>query len=402
MISVQEALQILHENMPVPETNIVSLDEAYNRCLSEDIKAPESSPRYTSSAMDGFALQWSDCATVSKQCPAMLQIIGESQAGIPFSGEVVPGTAIRISTGAMLPAGADTVVRVEDTESSGDQVSIFAVRELGQDVRLEGEEFNTGDLLFHKGDTLGARELALLAAVGVTKVPVFTNPSVSLLVTGTELAPPDATDIKPHQIRDSNSIMLASAVRETGAILRSISHVKDSLEQTINAVKEAAESGDSIILCSGGVSVGRHDHVKEAALAAGFKELFWKIRQKPGKPLFVCRRKDTLLFGLPGNPVSAFMCFFNYVRPVLAELQGVTSVNPSITAKATKRVSNKSNRTHFIRVTVEDKANELAVIKEMAQQGSHMLSSIVNADGYIILEPGVVLESDDLIEVFLF
>jgi molybdopterin molybdotransferase len=402
MISVQEALQILHKNIPAPETKIVSLEEAYNRCLSGDIKAPESSPRYTSSAMDGYALLWSDCAAVSKQCPAILKIIGESQAGIPFSGEVVPGTAIRISTGAMLPAGADTIVRVEDTESSGDQVSIFAARELGQDVRLEGEEFKTGDLLFRKGDTLGARELALLAAVGVTKVPVFKNPSVSLLVTGTELAPPDATDIKPHQIRDSNSIMLASAVRETGAILRSTSHVKDNLEQTINAVREAAESGDSIILCSGGVSVGRHDHVKDAALAAGFKELFWKIRQKPGKPLFVCRRQDTLLFGLPGNPVSAFMCFFNYVRPVLAELQGATSVNPSITAKATKRVSNKGNRTNFIRVTVEDKANELAVIKEMAQQGSHMLSSIVHADGYIVLEPGVVLEPGDLIEVFLF
>ena len=302
----------------------------------------------------------------------------------------------------MLPAGADTVVRVEDTESSGDQVTIFAVRALGQDIRHAGEEFKEGVLLFRKGDILGSRELALLAAVGVSKVPVFTNPSVSLLVTGTELAPPDATDLKPHQIRDSNSIMLASAVREAGAILRSTAHVKDSLEQTINAVKQAAESGDSIILCSGGVSVGRHDHVKDAALAAGFEELFWKIRQKPGKPLFVCRRKDTLLFGLPGNPVSAFMCFINYVRPVLAELQGVTSINHSITAKATKRVANKGNRTNFIRVTIEDKVNELAVIKEMVQQGSHMLSSIVHADGYIVLEPGEVLEPDDLIEVFLF
>ena len=337
MISVNEALKILHENIPIPETKILSLEDACNRCLSEDIKAPESSPRYTNSAMDGFALKWSDCATVSKQFPTKLQIIGESQAGIPFEGEVIPGTAIRISTGAMLPTGADTVVRVEDTENSGDQVTIFSVRASGQDVRHEGEEFKVGDLLFRKGDTLGSRELALLAAVGVSKVLVFTKPSVSLLVTGTELAPPDVVDIEPHQIRDSNSIMLASAVREAGANLRSTSHVKDSLKQTINAVKLAAESGDSIILCSGGVSVGRHDHVKDAALAAGFKELFWKIRQKPGKPLFVCRRKDTLLFGLPGNPVSAFMCFIKYVRPVLAELQGVESIHHSITAKTTYR-----------------------------------------------------------------
>jgi len=402
VISVEEALKILHENIPLPRQELVSLEQAYNCYLSEDIHAPEASPRYTNSAMDGYAVRWADCDGVTEQQPARLRIIGESQAGVPFDGIVAPGTAVRISTGAMLPEGTDTVVRVEDTKESGDQVAIFAIRFHGQDVRHEGEEFKQGALLFHKSECLGARALALLASVGLHMVRVYMPPRVSLLVTGTELAHFDDEKIKPHQIRDSNTIMLASAVRDSGAVLRTTAHVEDSLEHTIQAVRRAAEGGDSIILCSGGVSVGRHDHVKDAAKAAGFKELFWKIRQKPGKPLFVCRRDNTLLFGLPGNPVSAFMCFSNYVRPVLAELQGTTSINHSVTAKTTKRVANTGKRTNFIRVSVEDKPNEIAIIKEMEKQGSHMISSIVHADGYIILKPGEVLEPCSLIEVILF
>lgn len=402
MISVEEALKILHENIPEPRQEAVSLNEAYNCYLGEDIHAPESSPRYTNSAMDGYSVRWEDCRGANGEQPVHLRIIGESQAGIPFEGVVGPGCAVRISTGAMLPEGADSIVRVEDTEEDGDQVAIFAIRFQGQDVRYEGEEFKEGALLFKKSECLGARELALLASVGLHTVKVFTPPRVSLLVTGTELARFDDSAIKPHQIRDSNTIMLASAVRDSGAVLRATAHVEDSLEHTIEAVRQAAEGGDSVILCSGGVSVGRHDHVKDAAKAVGFKELFWKIRQKPGKPLFVCRRDNTLLFGLPGNPVSAFMCFSNYVRPVLAELQGTSSINHSVTAKTTERVANTGKRTNFIRVSVEDKPNEIALIKEMEKQGSHMISSIVHADGYIILKPGEVLEPCSLTEVILF
>ncbi len=402
MISVQEALNILQENIPEPRREMVSLEHASGCYLSEDIKAPESSPRYTNSAMDGYALRWVDCAGACEPQPAKVRIIGESQAGIPFEGEVEPGSAVRISTGAMLPVGADTVVRVEDTKENGTHLEINTVRFFGQDVRHAGEEFKEGDLLFTKSSCLGARELALLAAVGIVMVPVYSRPRVSLLITGTELASPDDQEIKPHQIRDSNSIMLESAVFEAGAALRATSHIQDSLDHTTEAVKQAVEAGDDVILCSGGVSVGRHDHVKDAALAAGFVELFWKIRQKPGKPLFVCRLENTLLFGLPGNPVSAFMCFSNYVRPVLAKLRGTSSIDHSITAKVTELMSNPSKRTNFIRVNVEDKPNELAVIRAMAQQGSHMLSSIVHADGYIVLQAGENLEPGSLVEVYLF
>jgi molybdopterin molybdotransferase len=402
MISVQEALRILHENIPEPRRELVSLDQAYNCYLSQNILSPESSPRYTNSAMDGFAVRWEDCAEATKQQPVCLTIIGESQAGIPFQDRLKPGSAVRISTGAMLPDGADSVVRVEDTKDYGTTVEILSVRAFGQDVRYKGEEFERGVLLFRKSTRLGARELSLLASVGLDKVEVYVPPRVSLLVTGTELAQYDDKEIKPHQIRDSNAIMLASAVSDAGAVIKHSVSVRDSLEDTIEAVRQAADRGDSIILCSGGVSVGRHDHVKDAAKAVGFTELFWKIRQKPGKPLFVCRKNNTLLFGLPGNPVSAFMCFTNYVRPVLAELQGTPSLNHSVTAQVGEKIVNNDSRTNFIRVSVENNPNEIAVIREMEKQGSHMLSSIVHADGYIIVEPGQILEPFSLIEVFLF
>jgi len=171
MISVQVALKILQNNLPQPQIERVTLEQAFGCNLSEDINAPEASPRYTNSAMDGFALRWDDYNTEDADNGVRLKIIGESQAGIPFKGEVVSGTAVRISTGAMLPNGADSVVRVEDTVAEQDHVTILELRSQGQDVRYAGEEFQKGELLFGKGDNLGARELALLAAVGVQKVP---------------------------------------------------------------------------------------------------------------------------------------------------------------------------------------------------------------------------------------
>ncbi len=402
MISVDQALAILHDNLPEPVKKSVSLAHAYDCRICEDIFAPEPSPRYTNSAMDGFAVRWDDCKRASQDNPLALEIIGESQAGGPFQGRLTSGGAIRISTGAMLPDGADSVVRVEDTVESDGHVSIMACKGLGQDVRYQGEEFQKGALLFPRNTCLRARELAMLASFGVHTVDVFMPPRVSLLITGTELARYDEEDIKAHQIRDSNTIMLESAVRDSGAVLRCSNHVEDNLADTIRALSEAMQEEDSVILCSGGVSVGRHDHVKDAAKAVGFKELFWKIRQKPGKPLFVGRHDNILLFGLPGNPVSAYMCFRNYVRPVLAELQGTQSLNHTITAKTTTRISNTGSRTNFIRVVIENEPNEVARITEVSKQGSHMLSSIVHADGYIVLHPGETLETCDLTEVFLF
>ena len=402
MITIEEAQQILQENQPAPMITDVSLADAHGCCLAEDVFAPESSPRYTNSAMDGYAVCWSDVERVTEKDPVSLQVIGESMAGVPFEGDVGCGEAIQISTGAMMPQGADTVVRVEDTDGSDQEVRITAVRQQGQDVRYAGEEFQEGTRLLKKGTVLKSRELALLAAVGFDTVSVFNPPKVALLITGTELIKLHEKEIKPHQIRDSNSIMLASAVKEAGGVIAETVTIQDNLESTIQAITKSLKNKADIILCSGGVSVGRHDHVKNAAEAAGFKQLFWRIRQKPGKPLFACLNGGTLLFGLPGNPVSAYMCFSNYVKPVLESFQGLSTCDNCLTAVAEEEIANRGNRTNFIRVIVNQIPNELPTIKKTETQGSHMLSSIVHANGYIILQPGEILAPESLAKVYLF
>ncbi|MGW8161250.1 MAG: molybdopterin molybdotransferase MoeA [Desulfobulbales bacterium] len=402
MITVDTAFRILQDNLPGSRHETVSLDKAYGRFLAEDITAPEPSPRFTNSAMDGYAVRWEDVQNATGAQPVSLAIAGESQAGVPYLRDVCAGEAVRISTGAVLPGGADTVVRVEDTSEQGGSVHILSVRAQGQDVRLTGEEFQVGDRLLQKGIQLGTRQLAMLAAVGISNIRVFSIPGVALLVTGTELVSSDNKEIRPFQIRDSNRVMLDSAVQEAGGKLTCCCHAGDDLQQTVEMLDRAAAEIPDLILCSGGVSVGRHDHVKKAAEKAGFAELFWRIRQKPGKPLFAARRENILLFGLPGNPVSAYMCFSHYVRPIISFLLGQGMRQKSVAARTPVEICNHGQRTNFLRVKLEFKAGEIPLITEISRQGSHMLSSITHADGYIIQEPGEILAPDTLKEVFLF
>jgi len=403
MISIQEALQILEANLPEPRIDTVDLSDANGRYLAEPVTAPEPSPRYTNSAMDGYALRWLDVMDASLENPVVLKVKGESMAGMPFVGEINEKEAVHISTGAMLPAGTDTVVRVEDTRRQDDtSVEILHIRFQGQDVRYEGEEFTCGDVLLGAGTKLSARQLAILASVGHNQVKVFAPPRVSILITGSELASSASKEIKSYEIRDSNSIMLKSVLQEAGAAVLSSSNVEDELQATINAIDNAVTEGADFILCSGGISVGEHDHVKEAAEKVGFKELFWRIRQKPGKPLFAAQNGSTYLFGLPGNPVSAYMCFVHYIRPLLFTIRGRGMTWKTITAMAGGDISNTGKRTNFIRVTIDQQEGRLPKITDIKKQGSHMLSSIVHADGYIIVEPGVTINPGEAVNVFLF
>jgi molybdopterin molybdotransferase len=403
MISIQEALQILEANLPESRIDTVDLSDASGRYLAESVTAPEPSPRYTNSAMDGYALRWLDVMDASLENPVLLKIKGESRAGMPFAGDVNEKEAVHISTGAMLPTGTDTVVRVEDTRRQGDTaVEILDVRFQGQDVRYEGEEFTCGDVLLGAGTKLSARQLAILASVGHNQVNVFAPPRVSVLITGSELSSSVSKEIKSYQIRDSNSIMLKSVLQEAGAAVQSSSIVEDELQATINAIDNAVIEGADFILCSGGISVGDHDHVKEAAETVGFKELFWRIRQKPGKPLFAAKKNSTYLFGLPGNPVSAYMCFVHYIRPLLFTIKGRGMTWKTVTAMTGGEIANNGKRTNFIRVTIDQQEGQLPRITDIKKQGSHMLSSIVHAYGYIIVEPGVSINPGEPVNVFLF
>lgn len=386
------------KNIPEPGIIESKIEAAFEKYLAEDIYAPEPSPRYTNSAMDGYAVRWEDVCDATIDSPASLQVIGESQAGRPFTGIVGPGSAVVISTGAMLADGCDTVIRVEDTQEQDSIVSIFSVRHQGQDIRHRGEEFQVGALLMHKRTKISAPQAALLASVGITKIKTYKPCDVAILVTGSELV--SAGDsIASHQIRDSNMIMLNAAVKEAGGNVVCTASVSDEKQTTIEAIEQ---SRADIILCTGGVSVGRHDHVKEAAEANGYEPLFWRIRQKPGKPLYFARKGNSLLFGLPGNPVSAFMCYTHYVRPIITSLNGLPFGWSTVSGEAADMIVNRGKRTNMIRVQLTWRPNGGYCISNAEKQGSHMLTSLSDADGYIITEPGKNLQPGERIDVYRY
>jgi molybdopterin molybdotransferase len=397
MISMEEALRIIQANIPQPRIEECLLEDSMGRYLAEDIRAPEPSPRFTNSAVDGFAVSWRDIHEATPQAPAILRIVGESRAGVPFSGVMQSGEAIRINTGAMLAAGCDTVVRVEDTkEADNHAVQILTARKSGQDVRHQGEEFGVNDLLLPRGTRINAPQGALLAAVGVEQLKVFAPGRISLLVTGSELVAPGMA-IADHQIRDSNMIMLKTAVLETGATLVSATRVRDDLRATVEAIEQAEKNAD-VLLLTGGVSVGQHDNVKQAAEANGFAPLFWRIQQKPGKPFYFARKGETLLFGLPGNPVSAFMCFTHYIRPLLGALSGRVFRWPTVVGKASIDITNREKRTAMIQIRLDKDT----IHRVLTVAGSHMLTSLCLSDGYIILEPEQTLRVGEYSSVYLY
>ncbi len=398
MISIEEALQIIQDNIPAPTEIECTLENALGRYLAEDVHAPEPSPRYTNSAMDGFAVRWEDACNAHPESPVCLKIVGESKAGTPFNEKVHKDEAIRISTGAMLAEGCDTVVRVEDAEEQDNTVNIMAVKKQGQDLRHQGEEFQAGDLLLRKMTRISAPQAALLESVGITWVKVYRPCAVAVLVTGSELVS-SGESIAPHQIRDSNMIMLKTAIRESGGEVFLCRRISDDRKSTVEAI---AETFADIVLCTGGVSVGRHDHVKDAAEENGYLPLFWRIKQKPGKPLYFAKKNKTLLFGLPGNPVSAFMCFSHYVRPVITAFNGLSFGWPTVSGEADSNITNQGSRTNMIRVQLAWCPNRGYTITNARKQGSHMLTSLSEADGYIILEQGRTLKAGESIDVYRY
>ena len=398
MISIEAALKIIKDNIPEPTVQEYSLGEAIGRILAEDIHAPEASPRFTNSAMDGYAVRWQDVHHPDSGSPVALRIVGESRAGIPYRGVVQEGEAIRISTGAMVAEGCDTVVRVEDTREEDNFVHITAVRKQGQDIRYQGEEFAGGEQLLTRRTRISAPQVSLLASVGRKTVKAYRPCEVAVIVTGSELVA-DGEKIEPYQIRDSNMIMLQAAIEESGVNVATCLRVPDEEDATTEMIGRIQAD---IIICTGGVSVGRHDHVKTAAQENGYEQLFWKIKQKPGKPLYLAKKENTLLFGLPGNPVSAFMCFAHYARPVITAMNGLPFGWPTVSGEAGEEIVNKGQRTNMVRVQLTWRHNGGYCITHPLKQGSHMLTSLSEADGYIILEPGHTLATGERCDVYRY
>jgi molybdopterin molybdotransferase len=394
-ISIDEARRRVLEAVTRLGHEDVPLDLALGRVLAEDVTSGIEVPPFDSSGMDGYALIAGP--------EAELEVIGEARAGHPAAEAVRPGAAIRISTGAVVPEGADAVIPVERTtaikDAKGHSIQVdrnmsgkpgesrirVAETEAGANIRRAGEDIALNAVVLHEGALLGPAELGVAASVGRASLRCAQRPRVFVLITGDELTPP-GKPLKPGAIYGSNGFALAAQVERAGGALAGRATVPDTPEGTREALAEALEAAD-VVIVSGGVSVGPHDHVKDALRDLGVEERFWGVRLRPGKPTWFGARGDTLAFGLPGNPVSAMVTFQLFARPALAALQGAPPDAARATAVLAHAIARNPRRDETVRVKLSHTKAGL-VAEPTGAQGSHMLTSMLGADGLAMVLHG--------------
>jgi molybdopterin molybdotransferase len=329
--------------------------------------------------MDGYAVQ---AGPVERR----LTVIGESRAGAPSPQGLHAGEAIRISTGAAVPPGANAIIRQEDVTEEASEIETKADVEEGTNIRYAGEDMRAGTTVLQAGTILGAPQLGVAVAAGVGDAIVVRKPRVAVLCTGDELRAP-GEPLGPGEIHNSNAPMLVALALHCGAIAAPALRLPDDRAATETALGAALDAAD-VVIVSGGVSVGPHDHVKPALATLGVRELFWGVALQPGKPTWFGERDETLVFGLPGNPVSAAVTFSLFARPAIAALQG-TSAPATLDLEAVLGVSVRRNRLReqALRVRLERRGG-VAVAVPNGPQGSHIVTSLVGADALALIPPG--------------
>src|SRR5438067_3230163 len=376
LISLSEARErVLAEvRMLTPED--VALADALGRVLAEDVASPHDLPPFDASAMDGFA--------VIAGPAAELAVVGESRAGRPAPQALGEGEAIRISTGAQIPDGADAVVPVERVAEADGRVQVPETA-AGANVRRAGEDVRSGEQVLAAGAELGPAEVAVLASLGRDRVVCAARPRVAVLVTGDELVPPGCP-LGPGQIRDSNATALAAQATRAGGRVEVVEHVPDDREATVAAVERALAAAD--VLCvSGGVSVGPHDHVKDALASVRAEERFWGIALKPGKPTWFGVAGPALVFGLPGNPVSAMVTFHLLARPALRALAGGDPSDIRVRAVLDVPIGRSPAREQAVRCRLRT-ADDGWHVEPTKAQGSHVLTSMLGAGALALIPAG--------------
>lgn len=368
--------------------------------LAEAVTAPLDLPPFDNSAMDGYAVRSADVATASPEHPVALRVLGQIGAGEVFSGHVGAQTCVRLFTGTPLPAGADAVVLQEDTRTAAtrpDRIEVLDRVRPWENIRLRGEDVKAGATIVLPGVRLGPGHLNLLAAVGLASVRVARRPRVALLATGSELRPP-ARSLAPGQIYESNRAMLAPLLAECGAEPRVFPLVPDSLTRTRAALQRAFAECDAVVT-TGGASVGKLDFVKAAFAELGGGQEFWKVAIKPGKPFIFGTLGGKFLFGLPGNPVSAFVTFLLLVRPSLLRWQGAAETGlPAHPATLAEPLVNRGDRRHFVRVRVDTEGH----VHSAGTQASHMLHSLAAANGLVEVPPETTLPAGTSVRVLRY
>lgn len=381
-LTVDEALERILGGVPSLPPHEVALLDALGAVLAEDAVAIQDVPPFTNSAMDGYAVRGDDVATA----PARLRVVGDIAAGAYPTHQVGPGEAMRIMTGAPMPDGADTVVRVEDTDNGMDIVTIQRATERGVSVRGRGEDLRVGEVVIPRGTVLRPAEIGVLATTGRPRVHVVRRPRVAVLSTGDEVVELDAP-IQPGQIRDANRYSLSAAVGAAGCVAWTLGIVGDTPEALRAALRDAS-SADAVVT-SGGVSVGDHDHVKPVVSEMGTMD-FWSIAIRPGRPLAFGELRDgprrVPIFGLPGNPVSSLLTFELFVRPALLRMAGHANVaRPRARARLLERVDKPAQLRFFAR-GIHDASDD--TVRTTGPQGSGILRSMSLANCLIDLPPG--------------
>jgi molybdopterin molybdotransferase len=367
------------ERLPVER---VPLAQAWRRVLAADLAARRTQPPAAVSAMDGYAVRAEDVSLAG----ATLKVVGEVAAGHPFARALEPGEAARIFTGGVLPPGADTVVIQEDATRDADAVTFAATPPKGKNVRTAGLDFRAGDALLARGRVLSARDLALAAAMNHADLPVHRRPRVALLATGDELVPP-GTEPGPGQIVYSNGFALTALARADGAEVIDLGIAPDRLDDTVAAVRRAREGSADVLVTTGGASVGDHDLIRPALSAEGMAMSFWKVALRPGKPLMHGRLGRLHVLGLPGNPVSSFVCGLLFLSPLLRLLQGRADLEPAVEPAALGcDLRANDERADYLRAVLSGPNGSL-VATPFPNQDSSMIAPLAKADCLIFRAP---------------
>ena len=366
---------------PVTTVERLSIRATLGRVLAEDVISPVNVPQHDNSAMDGYAVRFAD---LKSDAESTLKIVGASFAGKPYQGTLAAGQAVRIMTGAVIPAGADSVVQQERARASADQVSVMPLPKKGTNTRSAGEDLRAGEAALKRGQPIRPAEIGMMASLGIGEVAVYRKLRVAFFSTGDELVAV-GMPLGPGQIFDSNRYTIYGLLMRLGCEVLDMGVIRDTPEDVEQAFKDAARAAD-VVITSGGVSVGEADYVKQVLDRLG-EVLFWKIAMKPGRPLAYGKIGDAHFFGLPGNPVAVMVTFYQFVRDALLHLQGQTRTIPLPTQKVvcTSAIKKAPGRTEFQRGILSRDATGQWSVRTTGDQGSGILSSMSQANCFIIL-----------------